>query len=387
MYKIIFHSYLFLFIFNMINREFGPLIDIRYIILALGIICIFHSILKRTKTSDKKTFGSIILFYSIIAISNISYFNNSLLEVGESDFANLVLLNIFNFINILALYLNSKLITPKIVIKYLKISVIFLTISIIWVALGQVLPFTTYSGLACGDGHTNLFQTGCRYAGYGVDPNYVTMIMVVFITLLLKFEKKFSTKLIYIILSLGLIAISFSKTILLTFIPIFIITFFLKKFKNDKKTINNLIFLTIMFLIFLPLVLKIIRPFDNLPTMNYRYMMWDAATDLFWKNPVIGNGIGSFRSYFFLTSNWFIQAHSTTMQILSEHGIMALIIFISIFIRILKKQNLHVSFLLLIYLAWATTYETLYLSFFAFFIAMIPNIGGEQNEKSNNISN
>jgi len=69
-------------------------------------------------------------------------------------------------------------------------------------------------------------------------------------------------------------------------------------------------------------------------TLNSRTVIWGAALDQWKKSPVIGNGIGSL--YFILNSSHveYSSAHNTYIQILTEDGLIGLVLYLSIIMSI-----------------------------------------------------
>jgi hypothetical protein len=185
----IFNLYLFLLIFNIVNREFVPLIDIRYVIFFLMFLLLFNSLRtiksKKKKINNYNLFVLIIFLYIFIAVSNVAWLYNGL-DVRKSEIINLIILNIFNFFNIVTIYVYQENLIANRLIKYFKISILFMLLSMLIVMFGFTLPLTEYTGLACGEAHYNMFGYNCRYSGYAIDPNYVTLILFTFIALLIK---------------------------------------------------------------------------------------------------------------------------------------------------------------------------------------------------------
>lgn len=370
---VIFNIYIYMLIFNIVNREFVFLFDIRYIILILALFLIINKITKgkiKINFINKKTLILFILFYFFMNISNIMLiFNN--LNTNKVDFYHLIILHLFNFINIVALYLNSSLFNTKILLNSFKFSILFLSISILALLLGGTLPFLEFNGIVCGGSHFNMFGQNCRYSGYLIDPNYVTLIAIVFFVTILKYEKNLYKKIFYSILSIILVMLSFSKTIMVMLVPVLICLFILKKINNEK--IYKYALITIILGIFItPFLMYWLNIFGNLSTMELRYYMWKSAISLFLKSPIIGSGISSARGYLSIVGNWYIHCHSTIMQLISEQGLISLILYGMIIYNIISQKKPFLTFIVLLYVAWGVTYETLYLNFTILFFAIYP---------------
>ncbi len=109
----------------------------------------------------------------------------------------------------------------------------------------------------------------------------------------------------------------------------------------------------------------------NLNTMSTRLSMWDTAVILFEKSPWIGNGLTSFRSFYEASGGWYVQAHSTILQILSENGIIGMVLFTIIFILLMKCKGDYKQYLCFIFLVFGLTSELVYLSIFPFIIGAV----------------
>lgn len=379
----LFNVYLFLLIFNIINRGFVLLIDFRYIILIMAFIFLILGVkeyfLDKKKNDNRQILFTIIGMYIVILLSNVNLLNYKF-EYIKLDFFDLLILYVYNIVNIMNIHVNSKYININNVLDYFKLSILCLAISMFGSFIFNGLPFSSYSGIIKGLEHYNMFGFKFRLSGYAVDPNYVTLISFVFVALLYFFDKNYKKNIFYYIISILLICFSFSKTIMLTLIPVACLSYVLNKIK-DKKIYDKICILIIILIISLPCILLFTKFLANTDTMNTRYYLWDKAVHLFLKNPLLGNGLSSFRVNIWMEKHWLVQCHCTFLQLLAEHGIITLILYCILCFKVLKKKNNYINFTFLIYLFFAITYESIYLSFMILFFAINLYLKGEEYEK------
>lgn len=378
--KILYYIYFFLFIFTMINREFLLFkMDLRYVLLPVGIILILIEIYNRLilkKNCEKyfdKDFKTIFIFYVWIIICNISWMWNGL-EINRTKFLNEMILIINNFIGIIIFYLYKEYLNRELLNRIIVFSSCILILSFILIGVGYDItrianPNEIYVYVSSKEApdHINAFGLGYRIGGFAQDPNYASILLVIAIiaTLQLKIKKVYKTIItIILLLALGFAA---SKTILIASILGIIYTIIIK-FSKPKliKKINIILLTTIICFILVVLNLKNLKVFFP-STMTTRFAMWEMATELFKKSVIIGNGITSFRS-FFSVDNWYIQAHSTYMQIMCETGLVGIGIFLKIMYNNLNNKKISNVFLTIVYLIFAINFETIALQFFIYII-------------------
>lgn len=392
-YTMLFNLYAFLFIFTMINREFVPFgFDLRMISLPLGVILLVMKIL-----NDKKIYydredslgNSLILFYSMIFLCMISFTWNNL-SINKEKLLNECILIINVFVGIIVFYYNKKNVIKEKIYLYVVISTVILSLSIVLVHQG--IEFKKIMGSedvkyiyeSINDvEQKNIFGEDFRTAGYASDPNYATMLLIIGIicTLKSKVIKKL-LKIICITLFCYSIGLSFSKTIVLATLIILIYLEFIKIVKVKHSTIKILNTFFIFMVLFVIMILPHLNNFIELPqTLTTRFFMWDKANELFLNSPIIGNGLTSFRNYFKLNGGWYVQAHSTYWQIISELGIVGILIYL----RILKK-SLDISidqkydyFLKLVFIIWIITCESIALPF-SIFVLYINSLNSEKKK-------
>lgn len=376
--------YLFIFIFTMFNREFRLLgFDLRYILVVVGIILILvravQILVKKKPLIMEVTHVLLLLLIIISFISNIFWYNNGL-EKGIA-YSSINILYTFNFISILVFILNKDYIYKEKVFKMIIFSGIVLFISILFIMFDIPLGSTMDSGYnlgVSGETQVNFFGGNYRIAGYAQDANYTTFFMVILLATTIYTIKDKVPKLILCIISIIGIMISASKTIVVGLV-IAITIISIEKSKN--RYIKNLYLLSKKMVVIcvgiIPIIaMYIIERFDiniAMQTMSTRIIMWRHSIELFKQNPFLGNGLTSFRSYFAQSyGGWYVQQHSTVFQILSETGIISLIIFIVIFFRLIKTKNWYSVLLITVFLVFSTTTELMYLSVMPFIVCLLP---------------
>lgn len=383
--KLFFNFYLFLLIFNILNRECNIIIDFRYIIILISILLIIYYYFNKRKievVDDKRinNYSRLIkLFYFLIIISNINLlFNN--IKLNESIYNNLIILNLYNFINLYVLKLYYFYIDKDKVMKFIKISFLVLGLSMIYSFVFHEIPFSdANTGISLGKDQYNLLGNNYRLGGFLLDANYVTIISMSFIILELKFDAKFISKIFYISLSLIYILFSFSKTIFLM-LPFILMFNYIISIISDKKTKKLLLSLVLLIILFIPMILLSTNLMGSMTTMKLRYDMWRTGIELFLKNPLLGNGLSSFRSYMSEVNNWYVQCHCTIIQILCEHGILTLLVFYLIYFKLLNINDKKLRLILLVFLSLELSYETLYLNFIIFYFGLIPALFLKESE-------
>ena len=385
----ILNIFLFTFIISMFNREFIPFgIDLRYIQIILSFILIVKALftLENNKLKFKKIsklqnkYLFIVIFYIYIILVNLKWFTNGL-ELNRSDFINMIVLSMTNFMAIGTFYIYRDKIKIMTIVRYIIISTILLLISMIlvWgdIELSKIMG-GDYLGYYPGADNFNFLGQQIRVAGYAQDPNYASIFMVIGGVTSFFFVENKRDK--YIIISLTIFGyiLSASKTIALglIFAIFFIGVLYLIKNKSEKiyKILLNVFVLGLAvgpyIIVKLMNMLKYSFSFD---TMSTRLVMWNNAVNLFEKNPIFGGGITSVRSLFEMQPNgWYVHAHSTIFQIQSEMGIIGLIIFAAIFIMILRDSSYYIKFITIVFLIFSLTSELLHLSLFAFIIGLAP---------------
>lgn len=381
--------FIFLFIFNMINREFS-IIDIRYILIAIGIYLILSKAYRIIKKEDKLKLNSknyiAILFCLILLLSNINWMYNDL-SIGK-DFLQYNILFFFNVISIFTFILYKDQVIIKNIFKSIIISSVILFISMILTISGVQLMGEEYPGIVRGYEHINFLGLEFRVAGYAEDANYATMFMTICLVTVLYFYENKYTKYIFSLMAIIGIMLSASKTVLLgIMVALFFIVVLKSKnliLKRSYNTLKNLLIFGICIGPYIAINLISAMNFNaNLPTLDNRFLMWKNAVDLFHESPLFGSGLTSFRTYFYQSvGDWYVQSHSTQFQILSEAGIFALILFGLFFYYLLKSSNWYVVFITVVSLVFSVTTEINHLALIVFILAVLPIIDEKQPKKN-----
>lgn len=379
MQKKLFNIFFYLFFVFMINREFNPFgIDLRIIgaILAIILIILEYRKIKLEKKCLKleKVDYLIFSFFGICFISNIMWlFNN--LNIDLSKFFVVLASYVFNFLYYIVFRLYTKYITLDKFNIFMKIANIILIISILFLCSGNNIPsflMNFYSGYSKTDA-LNFFGGMYRYGGFAQDPNYASLFLVFGVATEIYTSKKSNQKInyIYILLSIICFMLSASKTTLIAIIPSIIMC--LIKPSKFKKVVN-FIWMPVMILIPIILVLIDFDALNFMSTMSNRFGMWNFSLELFFKSPIIGNGLTSIRSYLELSNWWYVQCHSTIFQMLSETGIISIILFGIILTMSLLKNNKYLTFMVILFSVYMITTETAYHVYFIFILAILPII-------------
>lgn len=372
----LFNVFFYLFFFCMINREFNPFgIDLRIFAFALGIILLFLKFVKKEgKIKFKKVDYFIVAFFSISILTNFVWYSNGLV-INDDAFKVIFVSYVFNFLS----YIVFKLYQDKITLKKFNNAMIFSTLvlffSMICAWIGIDIQGILMSGCRgyVGDLSKNFLGGTYRYSGYAEDPNYASLFFVfAFATHFYK-SKKCKTKKNYLLLSIYLLGflLSASKTVLVAIIPALIMVY-LSDYKFSKYL--KLFWTPAIILIPVFMVVSKINLFNSMITMSQRFSMWNHAINLFKQSPIIGSGLTSFRSYANVHGWWYVQCHSTIFQMLSETGIVSLILITFIFTTYLFKKNKYLTFMICLFTIYMITTETAYHIYFVFIFAILPII-------------
>lgn len=374
----LFYLFQFVFILTTFNREMLFLgMDFRYIGLCLEVLLIGMKLFKSKFVLRVGHLEKLFLwFYVLVLISGVSWEYNGLTPKPDLLF-NLIVLNIYNFLAFVAFWMYKEYIEEGVVAKAVLISALVLCGSMFWVYSGNTLPELISSAqrtmsVDTGLGeHHNLFGQGIRVAGFAEDANYATLFCMISIATAVYFVKKKSYKLILCSIYAFGVALAFSRTILLgTAIAVIVVN--IRKFipKTDKVVYSGFIYGTLMGSIILPFM-----DFNNiLQTVSTRFSFWKNAAQLFLRNPLLGNGIGSFRHYqsSLYNNTWYVQCHNTWWQVLSEHGIITAIALAQLLIYLLTHTtSTYKRFLLVLMGIFFCSFEVVYLQIFILVLYVI----------------
>lgn len=389
--KNLFNLYSFLFIYTMINREFLLLgMDLRYVVLILGIFLVLISFITRNKLDLKieitknnsidRIYKLLILLFIWSLFSNISWIWNGL-EKFPKEIINQNILIFNNLLSIIVFKKFKKYIDEEKIKKMVIFSCAILVVSFILTGMGYSLSQISGSNVRSmvkasvgATEHKNIFGGNFRIAGYAEDPNYASIFLVLGAITALQLNCKKKLRYMFFLIFLIAFGFSCSKTILISFILGMLYLFCIRTFK--KRCFSK--FVNIVFTIGIA-ILVIILPISGLlsthTTMTTRFKMWNMAKVLFLNSPLIGNGINSFKSYINAQYNglWYVQPHSTYWQLLSETGMIGFIIFIKLMINCLNNSELskYNKYLLFIFFIFIINFETIQLQIFVYIILVL----------------
>lgn len=384
--QMVLNTYLSLFIFSMINKEFLLFgMDLRFIMLPLGFILILINVISNKgkihirHDLNYKKFNYLIIFYIWVFISNISWIWNRL-PMDQTKFVNEIILLINVFISVIVIYIYEERITPSYINKNVIFSCLILFMSMVLVSSGldanaiSMTPTEPYM-YRTGHGvtHTNLFGWDFRPSGYASDPNYATLLLIIACFSVIKLNTKRILKILLLIPFIIAISMAFSKTTLLASAFAIIYVIFVKYIIKNKKMINIMNKLLLIVVI----IISMSAPFISLlteilpKTMTIRLIMWEEAMELFARSPIVGSGITSFRSYFSI-EHWFVQTHSTYLQIISETGLIGIMLFYLVMTATLKNsmKDTRNFFIVVVFIIFMVNFETIALQFFIFVILL-----------------
>ncbi len=399
--------YVFLFIFTMFNREFVPFgIDLRYIMLLVAMILMFYFTIMHYKKfyqmlknrqwmtikentinylSETKYLPLLLgLFYVGMFISTLMWLGNGL-SLNTGDFKSSIILNSMNLISIIVFLAFKNKIKVKNVIISIVVAqlVLFISMLLIWKGfhLTEIMG-GDYSGLYSGPENHNFLGHEFRLAGYAQDPNYTSFFMVISGLTVLTFVKNKIIKYGVLGTSLFGFLLSASRTVTLGVISgIFFVLLWNILKKKYPKLVNLYIIICISIFSVIPYVMiklsHIIAIKTNLVSMSNRFIMWENAAMLFEKSPIIGNGLTSFRSFYEMNGGWYVQSHSTIFQLMSEQGVLGLILFVLIFIFLMREEGNYKQYLCFVFLVFSLTSELVYLSIFPFVVCLLPIINSK----------
>lgn len=372
----IFHIYLFLLIFNIINRAFYPLgFDLRIVIFGLGFILLIIAIIERLHFNFNSNIVLVCCLYLIIIIG---IFHHTVGNADEDVYKNVVILNLYAFFNIIILNWFSSKLKINLLKKYFDISWYFLFISVLLSSIGLNLPFNDITGtinIINASGNESV-----RFCGYGADPNYVCVFALCYIIFNHGLDENSSERNIAYLSAFIVICLSRSRTAIVIALILYLISTLTKHSANDIKKIIFTVFFIILAVI--PLIMLNNRYFGNNISMKLRYDLWEQAFNAFMQHPILGNGLMSDRNITFYYLKWFVQCHSTYFQLLCDHGIFALILYFLIYYNnVLKNIDNPLKYCFLLYFAWSFTYETMYLTYTILFFGILPYCSLKLKEK------
>lgn len=379
----LFNIFLALFVFTTFNREFLVLgFDLRYVAVAAGLLLVFTEVYRRARHGQREIERKIPfrqwdlgLFYLLLFASNVGWLWNGL-PVGD-QFMQLIILNASNAVYVLAFSLCWDLLDARTVYRYSLASLGVLVFSMLWVYGGNDLPDIFHDNSIRVDhfGESgNLFGQAIRVAGFAEDANYACVFAVVgFVLSVSYYPKGDLRKYGFVALFAFCFAISFSRTITIGVFAACLVGVMHAVLRRSWKTVSWI--LTACLVLFALYGLSHISILNNSVSMTTRFMLWDNAEGVFMHSPLIGGGLSSVRSATNVVYGgaWYVQCHSTYWQVLAEHGVTGMIMFLVVLARRFAFCRTWVQvFTMTIFAMLCMTSEFEYQQFFVFMLALYP---------------
>ena len=382
----LFRVFLFLFVFTTFNREFRLFgFDPRYltVILSILLLCSCLPKLSAKHNESKKegsftfSFSDLALFYGIAAISNLSWIWNGL-PLNESQFISLVILNVSNVLFAGTFITFRNEIRREDVLSYSLISLFVMSFSMIWVYAGLNLPTFLHDNeirvSSSGESFVNMFGQSIRVAGFAEDANYASLFSVIgFALCFVRYRPWTLVQIAAVSVFFVSFAISFSRTVAIGVLMALLMLLARGIISRSWKSFSWVSSIAIAMLGLV--VLANVPVLQDLSTTSTRFILWSIAQSVFLDNPILGGGLSSVRSAIDCAYNglWYVQCHSTYWQILAEHGIVALGLFIVVIARrysICRKW--WQVFILTQFAALCLTSELMYQQVFIYMLVLMP---------------
>lgn len=384
----IFDIYIFIFIFTMINREFVLFgLDLRYVQIFLSLLIIVGWVSNYQR--NLKVIGklsrlekNILWFYVIIFLSNVFFVRGRTFQITTNELLNLNILHLNNFLCIIVFFFYKKSIVVEKICRYIKISSVVLFLSCVLVFLGIPIPKMFATGARTSSIDTNLFGGNIRIAGFGEDANYTFLFFYTCLLICTFFYKK-KRDYMLIFMCLSGMAFAFSKTQMIMMIPSFLIYWVLVKLKMNIKQKNVIMFLLVLTITMIPMILSKIELFGSLTTMSTRYKLWNICFQMLEENYYLPSGLGACRFYInsYFRNAWLVQSHSTYVAMICEWGIISVVLWITIFWRLLTNSK-NVSFIAILnFLFFSITSETIHLQYFVFIVYLVFFLGEKKKKE------
>ncbi|WP_165054374.1 MULTISPECIES: O-antigen ligase family protein [unclassified Adlercreutzia] len=378
-------AFVALFALTTFNRElrlFG--LDLRYVVVALAVLLIVRSLRRGGPAQGDRPAAGVVrpwdlwLLYALMLASNVSWLWNGL-PLNQDQFLNLMILNLSNLLYSIVFWRYRGAIDPVKVIRASLLSAVICVASMLWVYVGNELPaFLHDAGVRAGNVgselHVNLFGQESRSAGFAEDANYASLFCMIGAALACAHYGP-GTLMRGGLLMLFLFgyAISFSKTLL--FGTAFCVVVLLAR-ACARESWGAWAWATVVAAAVLSLfALSEIPLLQSNLSMATRFHFWDVARGLFLDNPVLGGGLSSVRSAIDVASSsgWYVQCHSTFWQVLSEHGLPALVLLcILLSRRLAAARTWWQVFVVAQLVVLCMTTETMYQQFFVYITCALP---------------
>ena len=388
--RIMLTVYTFLYIFTSICRQFllFSCFDLRYLAFVIGCFLIVLKLIyifRQGRIRIEKRNLLLALYILFIIICNFMWFFNQI-QINEEGFRKLIILHIFNICGFLIFIMYNEYITVNLIWKTILFSTFVLTLSMFLVYFGVPIESiwgTGRKGINIIQENSNLtrnlFRQNVRAAGYAEDPNYATLFLALGILSLyqmrgLQHSFRFCLSLLFI----GTILIANSNTVFISLVVSVGIMVIFTRCRKSECYIFLLVYFIIAVLVF---ILPIMEIGNSLITLASRYDMWNNAFRLFLNNPLLGNGLSSFRSI----HSWYVHCHSTYWSILAESGILAFLIMLSyLYTTSIKVKDNVIRWLLIFFSIYCMMFDMTYMQITVVIICLVPEvyINEYQNRKN-----
>lgn len=377
----------FLFVFTSINREFAPLhIDLRLVMFPLAMCALFLSLTKRNllraancQVVPPKLPEVWLLLYLLVALlSNIAWLWNGLPLIKQS-FYNLLIVFALNIAMVLLIMLNRANYGLDFIRNSIVISVAFLAVSQFMVYLnipiGIFLSDESVRVLQAGGEHYNLYGQHFRVSGFAEDPNYACFFAALGLISLFSTHVKFTVaKLSLSAVFMFAITLSWSRTIVFGSAAITLVLIISQLLSLKSQSAGKVLCISITsFALMAPFVASFLD-LDFLQTVLTRFELWERASLLFAKSPIIGNGLSSFRSFNMSeVSGWYVHCHSTFWSVLAESGLLGLICFLGSLYSVFNQDGNSFSRLsATVFCLFCLNFDATYLQITYLILAVIP---------------
>lgn len=384
--KWLFWGFASLFIIALFNRELTPFgVDLRFIVLAIGGALGVANVVNLF--GDKKSWrqaisgaDKLVLAFMIVSLLvNVAWLWNGL-SMHQQPFMAVLSACAYHLIVYLLMVINRRYISWRAISCLLLVSGLILLISMLISYAGLDLKMfgSSYPG-GYIDRLSSSLISPMRYGGYAQDPNYASLFMVIWAaTAVYSYVKtRHIWQLLVVPLALFGLLLSASKAILLV-LPLAALMAFVRPNKVSASLKYGL--LVGGFLLTIVAALLNLRV-DGVQTLNTRISLWHAATPALEASPIIGNGLTAARSAAAETK-WYVQSHSSVIQILLDMGILGLsLIGLSLRRNLFSPHKLTV-FLTVVFMAHFLSHETIYQSYFLFIIGLLPLYMRQADEQS-----
>lgn len=369
-----------LFIYTSICRQFllFGILDLRYLTLIVGLILIFIGVIRTIRLRKiilRKKNIFLLTYILLILMCNLMWSVNKIQQNGDG-FKKLIILHLFNIVGFCVVSLFSKYISNQFLWKAILVACTVLVISMFLVYIGipiESIWGTGRKGVNIISTNTNLtrnvLRQSIRVAGYAEDPNYATLFL--FVGIMSSFQIQCLHKYHRVVITLIFICaivIANSNTVFIALVVSAVVMVIALKVNKSDITIFLFIYLMIAALVF---ILPVLRIGNTLTTLSSRYDMWNNAFKLFRRNPILGNGLSSFRSI----HSWYVHCHSTYWSILSESGIIAFFCWLSyLYLTVIEVKNSKIRYLLIFYSIYCMMFDMTYMQITVIIFCLIPEV-------------